>query len=88
LFIPSFQSSRLLVATVGMNTYMEVLESEEELDLIALTLDILNSVLCDGDEPLEEDELSDRLSEVIVKKPVFMPAILKWLDTDNFAVRK
>jgi len=82
------KNARLLVATAGMNIYMEVLSNEEELDLIALTLEILNSVLSKSDEPLEEDELSDRLAEVIVKKPVFMPSILKWLETDNFGIRK
>lgn len=78
----------MLVATAGMNSYMEVLSGEEETDLIALTLEILNSVLSEVDEPLEEDELSDRLAEVIVKKPVFMPSILKWLEAENFAIRK
>ncbi|KAI6175968.1 hypothetical protein M3Y97_00748000 [Aphelenchoides bicaudatus] len=82
------KNSRLLVATAGMNNYMEILSNEEETDLIALTLEILNCVLSEGDEPLEEDELSDRLAEVIVKKPVFMPSILKWLEADNFAIRK
>jgi hypothetical protein len=67
---------------------MEILSNEEETDLIALTLEILNSVLSEGDEPLEEDELSDRLAEVIVKKSVFMPSILKWLEEENFAIRK
>lgn len=78
----------MLVATAGMNSYMEILSNEEETDLIALTLEILNSVLSEGDEPLEEDELSDRLAEVIVKKSVFMPSILKWLEEENFAIRK
>lgn len=71
-----------------MNIYMDILSNEEELDLVALTLEIFNSVLSESDEPLEEDELSDRLVEVIVKKPVFMPAILKWLEVDNFNIRK
>lgn len=71
-----------------MNIYMEILSNEQEQDLIALTLEILNSVLSEGDEPLEEDELSDRLAEVIVKKPSFMTSILNWLEVDNFNVRK
>lgn len=71
-----------------MNIYMEILSNEEEVDLVSLVLEILNSVLSEGDEPLEEDELSDRLAEIIVKKPVFMPSILKWLESDNFAIRK
>lgn len=71
-----------------MNIYMEILSNEQELDLIALTLEILNCVLSEGDEPLEEDELSDRLAEVIVKKSGFMTSILNWLEVDNFNVRK
>jgi hypothetical protein len=67
---------------------MEILSNEQELDLIALTLEILNCVLSEGDEPLEEDELSDRLAEVIVKKSGFMTSILNWLEVDNFNVRK
>ncbi|KAI6214020.1 hypothetical protein M3Y94_00219600 [Aphelenchoides besseyi] len=82
------KAARLAVATMGMNLYMEVLNSEDDVEVVALTLDILNAVLSDENGPLEDDELGDRLSEVIVKKPVFMPAILKWLDNEHFTIRK
>ncbi|KAI6234560.1 General vesicular transport factor [Aphelenchoides fujianensis] len=81
-------AARLAVATMGMNLYMEVLHSEDDVEVVALTLDILNAVLADENGPLEDDELGDRLSEVIVKKAVFMPAILKWLDNEHFTIRK
>ncbi|CAD5226977.1 unnamed protein product [Bursaphelenchus xylophilus] len=81
------KNARLLVATAGMHLYMQILDTEEELDIIAMVLEILNAVLGDDEDNLEED-ICDRLAELIVRKPVFMPAILKCLENDNFAVRK
>ncbi|CAD5220092.1 unnamed protein product [Bursaphelenchus okinawaensis] len=81
------KNARLLVATAGMHMYMEILDSEEELDIVASVLDILNAVLGDDEDNLEED-ICDRLAELIVRKPVFMPAILRCLENEHFSVRK
>lgn len=66
---------------------MDILDKEEELDLISLTLDIFNAVLCDDEDSLDE-EVCDHLAELIVRKSVFMPAILRCLEEENFGVRK
>ena len=88
---------RLHVATRGMNAFIEVLERDASFtDLVALTLDILDCTLTDmvEDELAQsaaaaaEDEIGDRLAELMLQKPGFMPALIKLLAGNEFSVRR
>lgn len=73
---------------MGMNAYMEILEKDSNIpELVALTLDILSTVITDEEET-ENDELGDRLAEIIIKKPIFMNSIMNLMECYDFAVRR
>jgi hypothetical protein len=81
-----------------MNAFIEVLERDASFtDLVALTLDILDCTLTDmvEDELAQqsaaaaaEDEIGDRLAELMLQKPGFMPALIKLLAGNEFSVRR
>lgn len=51
---------------MGLNVYMEVLEKERSnQELTAITLEILVAVLSSDDDNTDDDELGERLAEVI-----------------------
>ncbi|KAJ1374325.1 hypothetical protein KIN20_036992 [Parelaphostrongylus tenuis] len=80
---------RLAVGTMGLNVYMDVLEKERtNQELTAITLDILVAVLSSDDENIDEDELGERLAEVMLKKPVFIPSLLAAIDDYDVTVRR
>lgn len=61
-----FQKYRLAVGTMGMNVFMEILDKERSNpELLTLTLETLVAVLSSDDENTDEDELGERLAEVI-----------------------
>ena len=63
-----FQKYRLAVGTMGMNVFMEILDKERSNpELLTLTLETLVAVLSSDDENTDEDELGERLAEVIFK---------------------
>lgn len=60
------QKYRLAVGTMGMNVFMEILDKERSNpELLTLTLETLVAVLSSDDENTDEDELGERLAEVI-----------------------
>ena len=88
---------RLHVATRGMNAFIEVLERDAQFtDLVTLTLDLLDCTLTDiAEEEMptavgqgQEDEIGDRLAELMLQKPGFMPALIKLLALNEFTVRR
>ncbi|KJH51876.1 Chitin synthase [Dictyocaulus viviparus] len=80
---------RLAVGTMGLNVYMDILEKERaNRELISITLEILVAVLSSDDENTDEDELGERLAEVMLKKPVFIPSLLAVVDDYDIAVRR
>ncbi|XGW31946.1 hypothetical protein V3C99_010262 [Haemonchus contortus] len=80
---------RLAVGTMGLNVYMEVLEKERaNHELLAITLEILVAVLSSDDESTDDDELGERLAEVMLKKPVFIPSLLAAVDDYDITVRR
>ncbi|PIO66334.1 hypothetical protein TELCIR_11959, partial [Teladorsagia circumcincta] len=80
---------RLAVGTMGMNVYMDVLEKERSnQELLAITLEILVAVLSSDDESTDDDELGERLAEVMLKKPVFIPSLLTAVDDYDITVRR
>ncbi|VDN57083.1 unnamed protein product [Dracunculus medinensis] len=89
---------RLPVATIGMNAYMDILEKESlSPDIVAITLEILVAVVSD-DEDSEEgfiedkfqgnDEISERLAEIIVRKKKFIPSVIALIESYDFNVRR
>ncbi|KAK6056981.1 hypothetical protein COOONC_05509 [Cooperia oncophora] len=80
---------RLAVGTMGLNVYMDVLEKERSnQELLAITLEILVAVLSSDDESTDDDELGERLAEVMLKKPVFIPSLLAAVDDYDITVRR
>ncbi|EPB80429.1 Uso1 / p115 like vesicle tethering protein, head region [Ancylostoma ceylanicum] len=80
---------RLAVGTMGLNVYMEVLEKERSnQELTAITLEILVAVLSSDDDNTDDDELGERLAEVMLKKPVFIPSLLAAIDDYDITVRR
>lgn len=85
---------RLHVATRGMNAFIDVLEKDTNFtDLITLTLDILDCTLTDATEEEQlsvaaDDEIGDRLAELLLQKVNFMPALIKLLTTNEFTIRR
>ncbi|CAJ0601357.1 unnamed protein product [Cylicocyclus nassatus] len=80
---------RLAVGTMGLNVYMDVLEKERSnQELIAITLETLVAVLSSDDENTDDDELGERLAEVMLKKPVFIPSLLAAIDDYDITVRR
>ncbi|KAK5977001.1 General vesicular transport factor [Trichostrongylus colubriformis] len=80
---------RLAVGTMGLNVYMDVLEKERSnQELLAITLEILVAVLSCEDESVDDDELGERLAEVMLKKPVFIPSLLAAVDDYDITVRR
>jgi len=84
------------VATRGMDAFMEVLEKNASLtDLVSLTLDILDCTLTeaggDDDDPQQisaDDEIGDRLAELMLQRANFMASLVKLLACNDFAVRR
>lgn len=84
------------VATRGMDAFMEILEKNSSLsDLVALTLDILDCTLTeaggDDDDPQNvsvDDEIGDRLAELMLQRTNFMASIVKLLVLNDFTVRR
>jgi len=85
---------RLHVATRGMNAFIDVLEKDTNFtDLITLSLDILDCTLTDATEEEQlavaaDDEIGDRLAELLLQKVNFMPALIKLLTTNEFTIRR
>ncbi|CAK5090025.1 unnamed protein product [Meloidogyne enterolobii] len=87
---------RMHVATRGMDAFMEVLEKNASLtDLVSLTLDILDCTLTeaggDDDDPQQisaDDEIGDRLAELMLQRANFMASLVKLLACNDFAVRR
>ncbi|KAK6749475.1 hypothetical protein RB195_001841 [Necator americanus] len=80
---------RLAVGTMGLNVYMDVLEKERSNpEIIAITLEILVAVLSSDDENTDDDELGERLAEVMLKKSVFIPSVLAAIDDYDITVRR
>ncbi|KIH49340.1 hypothetical protein ANCDUO_20585 [Ancylostoma duodenale] len=68
---------------------MEVLEKERSnQELTAITLEILVAVLSSDDDNTDDDELGERLAEVMLKKPVFIPSLLAAIDDYDITVRR
>uniref|UniRef100_A0A915PK69 General vesicular transport factor p115 n=1 Tax=Setaria digitata TaxID=48799 RepID=A0A915PK69_9BILA len=81
---------RLPVAAIGMNVYMEILEKEgNSSEIISIVLEILVAVLCD-DETADEgqDEIGERLAEMIVRRKMFITSIMALVESYEFAVRR
>ncbi|CAB3406679.1 unnamed protein product [Caenorhabditis bovis] len=80
---------RLAVGTMGLNAFMEILEKERlNTDATALVLDTLQAVLSADDESSEEDELGERLAEVMIKRNGFVACVLSAIDQFDFNVRR
>ncbi|KAL7074236.1 hypothetical protein ACQ4LE_006631 [Meloidogyne hapla] len=87
---------RMHVATRGMDAFMDVLEKNASLtDLVSLTLDILDCTLTeaggDDDDPQQvsaDDEIGDRLAELMLQRANFMASLVKLLACNDFAVRR
>ncbi|KAK6048521.1 hypothetical protein COOONC_13974, partial [Cooperia oncophora] len=67
-------------------TCLEKERSNQE--LLAITLEILVAVLSSDDESTDDDELGERLAEVMLKKPVFIPSLLAAVDDYDITVRR
>ncbi|EFO16891.1 hypothetical protein LOAG_11615 [Loa loa] len=81
---------RLPVAAIGMNVYMEILEKEgNSSEIVSIVLEILVAVLCDDDFPDEgQDEIGERLAEMIVRRKTFITSIMTLVESYEFAVRR
>ncbi|CAG9533455.1 unnamed protein product [Cercopithifilaria johnstoni] len=81
---------RLPVAAIGMNAYMEILEKEgNSSEIVSIVLEILVSVLCDDEVPNEgQDEIGERLAEMIVRRKTFITSIMALVESYEFAVRR
>ena len=75
---------------------MDILEKNTSLnDLVTLTLDILDCTLTeaggDDDDPQQvsaDDEIGDRLAELMLQRANFMASLVKLLACNDFAVRR
>uniref|UniRef100_A0A1I7XR10 Uso1_p115_head domain-containing protein n=1 Tax=Heterorhabditis bacteriophora TaxID=37862 RepID=A0A1I7XR10_HETBA len=79
---------RLAVGTMGMNVFTEILEERSNQEMTTLSLEILVAVLSSDDENTDDDELGERLAEVMLKKPIFIPSLLSCLEQFDFGVRR
>ncbi|CAD6192907.1 unnamed protein product [Caenorhabditis auriculariae] len=80
---------RLAVGTMGMNSYVDILEKERmNHEILALVLDTLSAVLSSDDENVEEDELGERLAEVMLKRAGLVSSVLAAIEQFDFGVRR
>ncbi|CAJ0579948.1 unnamed protein product, partial [Mesorhabditis spiculigera] len=83
------KKQRLAVGTLGLGAFMEILTKERSaIDLLSLTLEVLLFVLIGDDDAPEEDELGERLAEVMLKRPEFIAAVLSTLEQFEFSIRR
>ncbi|PIC35092.1 hypothetical protein B9Z55_014553 [Caenorhabditis nigoni] len=72
---------RLAVGTMGMNAYIDVLETDRlNSETMTLVLDTLATVLSADDDSSENDELGERLAEMMLKRKGFIASVLAAVD--------
>ncbi|EFO85384.1 hypothetical protein CRE_30304 [Caenorhabditis remanei] len=80
---------RLAVGTMGMNAYIDVLETDRlNSETMTLVLDTLATVLSADDDSSESDELGERLAEMMIKRKGFIASVLAAVDQFDFGVRR
>ncbi|UMM29491.1 hypothetical protein L5515_011822 [Caenorhabditis briggsae] len=80
---------RLAVGTMGMNAYIDVLETDRlNSETMTLVLDTLATVLSADDDSSENDELGERLAEMMLKRKGFIASVLAAVDQFDFGVRR
>ncbi|KAL3983017.1 Uso1 / p115 like vesicle tethering protein head region family protein [Acanthocheilonema viteae] len=81
---------RLPVAAIGMNVYMEILSKEgNSPEIVSIVLEILVAVLCDDESSDEgQDEIGERLAEMIIQRKAFITSIMTIVESYEFAVRR
>ncbi|CAI5449857.1 unnamed protein product [Caenorhabditis angaria] len=80
---------RLAVGTMGLNAYLDILEKDRmNTEAMTLVLDTMSAVLSTEDESSEEDELGERLAEIMLKRAGFIASVLAAIDQFDFGVRR